>query len=315
MSEAVIVTRDLTKKYGDFTAVDHLDLTIVKGEVFGLLGPNGAGKTTIILMMLGLTEPHEGLVKVLGFDPQRHPLSVKARVGYMPDQVGFYDELTGRENLVYTAKLNGFPRKEAYERIEEVLALVGLVDVASHRVATYSRGMRQRLGVADVMLKRPEIIIMDEPTQGLDPEHAHEFLNMVRDLKKAGITILLSSHLLEQVQAVCDRVGLFSHGKMVLNGTVPQLARQVLGKAYRVDLMVEKPDAALLNALKEVPGVVSVDAADGQLTIETNEDLRAEVARVVVNHGGRLLMMGMQTQSLDAIYTKYFEEVEHGFRS
>jgi ABC-2 type transport system ATP-binding protein len=315
MSEAVIVTRDLTKKYGDFTAVDHLDLTIVKGEVFGLLGPNGAGKTTIILMMLGLTEPHEGLVKVLGFDPQRHPLSVKARVGYMPDQVGFYDELTGRENLVYTAKLNGFARKEAYERIEEVLALVGLVDVASHRVATYSRGMRQRLGVADVMLKRPEIIIMDEPTQGLDPEHAHEFLNMVRDLKKAGITILLSSHLLEQVQAVCDRVGLFSHGKMVLNGTVPQLARQVLGKAYRVDLMVEKPDAALLNALKEVPGVVSVDAADGQLTIETNEDLRAEVARVVVNHGGRLLMMGMQTQSLDAIYTKYFEEVEHGFRS
>ncbi len=315
MSEAVLVARGLTKKYGDFTAVDHLDLTVLKGEVFGLLGPNGAGKTTIILMMMGLTEPNEGSVKVLGFDPQRQPLSVKARVGYMPDMVGFYDELTGWENLIYTAKLNGFPRKEAYQRINEVLAEVGLVDIANNRVATYSRGMRQRLGVADVMLKRPEIVIMDEPTQGLDPEHAHEFLDMVRELKKSGITILLSSHLLEQVQAVCDRVGLFSHGKMVISGTVPELARKVLGKAYRVDLMVDKPDPALLQALKEVPGVVSVEANDGQLAIETKEDLRAEVARVVVNHGGKLLMMGMQAQSLDAIYTKYFEEVRHDIRS
>ncbi len=315
MSEAVLVTRGLTKKYGDFIAVDHLDLTIFKGEVFGMLGPNGAGKTTIILMMLGLTEPNEGSVKVLGFDPQRHPLSVKARVGYMPDQVGFYNELTGRENLIYTAKLNGFSRREAYQRIDEVLDLVGLADVAEQRVGTYSRGMGQRLGVADVMLKRPEIIIMDEPTQGLDPEHAHEFLDMVRELKRSGITILLSSHLLEQVQAICDRVGLFSHGKMVLSGTVPELARQVLGKAYRVDLMVEKPDPAILQALKEVPGVVSVEASDGQLAVETKEDLRAEVARVVVNHGGKLLMMGMQAQSLDAIYTKYFEEVGHVVRS
>ena len=315
MSETVIVTKGLTKKYGNFTAVDALDLTIHKGEVFGLLGPNGAGKTTIILMLLGLTEPNEGSVRVLGFDPQRQPLSVKARVGYMPDQVGFYDELTARENLIYTAKLNGFSRKEAYQRIDEVLADVSLADLAEHKVATFSRGMRQRLGVADVMLKRPEIIIMDEPTQGLDPEHAHEFLDMVRNLKKSGITILLSSHLLQQVQAVCDQVGLFSNGKMVLRGTVPELAKQVLGKAYRVDIMVEKTDPALLQALKEVPGVVDVVTTDGMLAVETREDLRAEVARVVVNHGGRLLMMGMETQSLDAIYTKYFEEAGHGFRS
>ena len=315
MSETVIVTKGLTKKYGNFTAVDALDLTIHKGEVFGLLGPNGAGKTTIILMLLGLTEPNEGSVRVLGFDPQRQPLSVKARVGYMPDQVGFYDELTARENLIYTAKLNGFSRKEAYQRIDEVLADVSLADLAEHKVATFSRGMRQRLGVADVMLKRPEIIIMDEPTQGLDPEHAHEFLDMVRNLKQSGITILLSSHLLQQVQAVCDQVGLFSNGKMVLSGTVPELAKQVLGKAYRVDIMVEKTDPALLQALKEVPGVVDVVTTDGMLAIETREDLRAEVARVVVNNGGRLLMMGMETQSLDAIYTKYFEEAGHGFRS
>ena len=315
MSETVIVTKGLTKNYGKFTAVDHLDLSINKGEVFGLLGPNGAGKTTIILMLLGLTEPSEGSVRVLGFDPQRQPLSVKARVGYMPDQVGFYDELTARENLIYTAKLNGFNRKEAYQRISEVLVDVNLADLSEHRVGTFSRGMRQRLGVADVMLKRPEMIIMDEPTQGLDPEHAHEFLDMVRNLKKSGITILLSSHLLQQVQAVCDRVGLFSNGKMVLSGSVPELAKKVLGKAYRVDIIVEKSDPALIQALKEVPGVVNVETTDGMLSVETREDLRAEVARVVVNNGGKLLMMGMETQSLDAIYTHYFEEAEHGSRS
>jgi len=315
MSETVIETRGLTKKYGAFTAVDNLDLTITRGEVFGLLGPNGAGKTTIILMLLGLTEPTGGEVRVLGFDPARQPLSVKARVGYLPDMVGFYDELTARENLIYTAKLNGFSRREAYTRITECLSDAGLLDVADHRVGTFSRGMRQRLGVADMMLKRPELIIMDEPTQGLDPEHAHEFLQNIRTLKEAGITVLLSSHLLQQVQEICDRVALFSEGKMVLNGTVPELGKQVLGKAYRVDIKVQKPTPTLIGALKEVPGVVNVQMNHDNLEVETTEDLRAEIARCVVNQGGNLLQLGIESQSLDIIYTHYFEEVGHGNRN
>jgi ABC-2 type transport system ATP-binding protein len=230
MADPVIVTQSLTKRYGDFLAVDQLDLTVQRGEVFGLLGPNGAGKTTTILMILGLTEPNAGSVHVLGMDPSRYPLSVKARVGYLPDQIGFYDELTARENLIYTARLNGLSRQEAYQRIVDVLFRVNLADVADHRVGTFSRGMRQRLGVADVLIKKPKVIILDEPTQGLDPEGAREFLQMIRALKEEGITILLSSHLLYQVQAVCDRVGLFSHGQMVLSGTVESLAKQVLGR-------------------------------------------------------------------------------------
>ncbi len=315
MSDIVLETKGLTKKYGTFTAVDSLDLTIQRGEVFGLLGPNGAGKTTIILMLLGLTEPTEGEVRVLGFNPARQPLSVKARVGYLPDMVGFYDELTARENLIYTAKLNGFSHREAYQRIAEVLEEVGLLDLSDHRVGTFSRGMRQRLGVADVMLKRPEMIIMDEPTQGLDPEHAHEFLQTIRSLKENGITILLSSHLLQQVQEICDRVGLFSAGKMVLNGTVTELGKQVLGKAYRVDVRVENPGSDLIEALEKIPGVVTVQSKNDRLEVETSADLRAEVANTIVNHGGKLLMLGMETQSLDTIYTTYFEEVDHGKRN
>ena len=312
MSEWIIETRDLTKLYGTFKAVDSLNLQIRPGEVFGLLGPNGAGKTTTILMLLGLTDPSSGSVSVLGFDPTRQPLSVKARVGYMPDLVGFYDDLTARENLVYTAKLNGIPRPEAARRIDAALAKVELSDRAEKCVATFSRGMRQRLGVADVLIKQPELIIMDEPTQGLDPESAHEFLQMVRDLKEAGITLLLSSHLLHQVQEVCDRVGLFSEGRMLLSGTVPELGRQVLGGAYRVHLEVEGNSAPVEDALLKVPGVVRVTRGDGRsYEVETHADQRADIAAALVQAGFRLLALGIETQSLDAIYTRYFEEVGH----
>jgi ABC-2 type transport system ATP-binding protein len=313
MAEPVILARSLVKRYGDFTAVDHLNLSIMPGEVFGLLGPNGAGKTTTILMILGLTEPSAGSVRVLGFDPARQPLRVKARVGYLPDQVGFYDELTARENLTYTARLNGLPRQEAAARVGAALEQVGLQAVAEHRVGTFSRGMRQRLGVADVLIKNPQVIILDEPTQGLDPEGAREFLDLIRDLKRAGITILLASHLLQQVQAVCDRVGLFYQGRMVLDGTVEALAQRVLGGAFRVHLQAEGPPEALGKALRAVPGAVQVNRlATGAYLIEAQRDLRAEAARAVVNSGAQLLRLDVEAQSLDDIYTHYFQEVEHG---
>lgn len=312
MSDLVLETKDLTKRYGDFVAVDHLNLAVKEGEVFGLLGPNGAGKTTTILMLLGLTEPTEGQVRVLGFDPSRQPLSVKARVGYMPDQVGFYDELTARENLAYIAKLNAIPRSEMEARIDEVLERVRLDDVAEKRVGTFSRGMRQRLGLADVLIKRPQLIIMDEPTQGLDPELAREFLGLIRELKEEGITILLSSHLLHQVQSICDRVGLFNHGRMVLQGTVPELARKVLGGAYRIQIQVDGPVTKLQNALQSVPQTVQVRCLDGNLyEVEAKSDVRADAASAVIQAGGRLQALNVEQQSLDDIYTRYFKEVKH----
>jgi ABC-2 type transport system ATP-binding protein len=312
MTTPVIETHGLTKLYGDFKAVADLNLTVNEGEVFGLLGPNGSGKTTTILMLLGLTEPSSGSVRVLGFDPEREPLKVKSHVGYMPDQLGFYNDLSARENLIYIAKLNGLRRDEAYRRIDEVLARLGLQHVADHPVGTFSHGMRQRLGVAEVLLKKPRLIIMDEPTQGLDPEAAREFLEIIQGLKKDGITVLLSSHLLYQVQAVCDRVGLFRLGHMVLEGTVTELAQQVLGGAYRIEVEVANPSPDLESTLRQLPGVVDVKPAqNGRLELEATSDLRADAARLVVESGGQLLSLDIEEPSLDEIYARYFQEVEH----
>ncbi len=307
MSKIVLESQGLTKRYNGFVAVENLDLTVHQGEVFGLLGPNGAGKTTTILMLLGLTEPTAGSVRVLGFDPVRQPLMVKARVGYLPEQLGFYEWLTARENMTYTARLNGLSRSEAQARISAALAQVGLEDVADHRVATFSRGMRQRLGVADVLIKQPQLIIMDEPTQGLDPEGAHEFLDIIRRLKSEGITILLCSHLLHQVQAVCDRVGLFHRGHMVLEGTVRELAQQVLGGGYRIHLEVEGPDG-LEEPLRRLDGVQNVRRYDKRYELEAQDDLRAEAAKAVVEAGGRLLSLAVEAPSLDEVYTRYFQQ-------
>jgi len=312
MDDVMIEAHGLTKRYGNFTAVDNLDLVVRRGEVYGLLGPNGSGKTTTILMLLGLTEPTAGTVRVVGFDPARQPLSVKSRAGYMPDEVGFYDELTARENLAYIARLNGIPRAEADRRIATALDRVGLSDVADKRVGAFSRGMRQRLGVADVLIKQPQLIIMDEPTQGLDPEGAREFLQIISSLSRDGITILLSSHLLYQVQAVCDRVGLFHRGRKVLEGSVSELAQQVLGGAYRVGVQAVGPAEKIAAALRAVPGVVEVTqpVAD-RYELRAVADLRAEAAEAVVKAGGRLLSLAVETPSLDDIYARYFQEVEH----
>ena len=311
MNNLVLETKNLTKQYGDFVAVDNLNLSIKKGEVFGLLGPNGAGKTTTILMLLGLTEPTKGQVRVLGFDPARQPLSVKARVGYMPDQVGFYDELTARENLIYIAKLNGIPRDQIRNRVEAAIERVHLTSVIDKRAGTFSRGMRQRLGLADVLIKNPQLIIMDEPTQGLDPELAHEFLNLIQSLKEEGTTILLSSHLLHQVQVICDRVGLFSKGCLVLQGTVPELARKVLGGAYRVQIQADGSAAKLRKALEDLREVNKVKLANGGFEIEAQRDIRADAADAVIKAGGRLQGLNVESQNLDDIYTRYFEEVSH----
>jgi ABC-2 type transport system ATP-binding protein len=314
MNASVLETYDLTKRYRGFTAVDKLNLMVRQGEVFGLLGPNGAGKTTTILMLLGLTEPTEGTVRVLGLDPARQPLSVKARVGYLPDQVGFYDRLTARANVTYTARLNGLHGTQARERIDAALAHMGLSAVADKPVSTFSRGMRQRLGLAEILIKQPQLIIMDEPTLGLDPEAAREFLETIRDLKASGSTILLSSHLLHQVQAVCDRVGLFSRGQMVLEGAVEDLAARVLGGAYRVHLEAEGP-GSLEEALQKLPGVMRVQRASERIyQLEAQADVRAETAQVVVSSGGRLLSLNIELPSLDEIYARYFQkEVQHGY--
>ena len=304
--DAVIEAKDLTKNYGSAAAVDHISFTVGRGEIFGLLGPNGAGKTTTILMLLGLTDISDGEVRVLGFNPAREPLSVKRRVGYLPDTVGFYDNLTAADNLRYTARLIGFRMAEREKRIADALQRVGLAEFADKRVGTYSRGMRQRLGLAEILMKGAQIAILDEPTTGLDPQATAELLDIIRGFKTEGVSVLLSSHLLERVQSICDRVALFSAGRIALIGTVAELGREVLGGGYVVD--IEADGAGLGDRLALIPGVSGVEKTGmGKLRLHADRDVRPEAAAEVVAMQGRLKFLGVQEPSLEAIYTRYFE--------
>jgi ABC-2 type transport system ATP-binding protein len=306
MSEKVIEASYLTKLYGQAKAVDAISFSVGRGEIFGLLGPNGAGKTTTILMMLGLTEVSEGTVRVLGHDPQREPLVVKRLIGYLPDSVGFYDNMTARENLAYTARLAGFRAAERERRVSDALARVRLANVADKRVGTFSRGMRQRLGLAEILMKGAEIAILDEPTSGLDPQSTEEFLDMIRALKADNVTVLLSSHLLDRVQRVCDRVALFKDGKIALIGTVGELADQVLGGGFAVE--VEAAGANLGDHLRAIPGVLSVEEPGPErYRMVADHDVRPEAARAVVGAGGALRRLSVEEPSLDAIYSRFFQ--------
>ena len=228
--QIIIEAEELTKKYGIQIAVNHLTLQIQPGEVFGFLGPNGAGKTTTLLMFLGLTEPTSGKVRVIGFDPTREPLRVKERVGYLPENVGFYDDMDARQNLRFIARLNRIPDGVSGKRIEELLRVVGLFEEGGKKVGTYSKGMRQRLGIAEVLIKEPKLIFLDEPTIGLDPDGTNRMLDLIHSLsREKNITIFLSSHLLDQVQRICDRVGIMIKGNLVAVGPIQELARKKLG--------------------------------------------------------------------------------------
>ena len=310
-----IRTRKLTKRYGDLVAVDHLDLEIHSGEIFGLLGQNGAGKTTTILMLLGLTEPSDGEAWVVGLDPARHPLEVKRRVGYMPDSVGFYSDLTGRENLRYTARLNRVPDELAETTIDEVLEQVGLTDRANDLTDTYSRGMLQRLGIADALVKDPDVLILDEPTTAIDPLGVTEVLLLLRRLvEERGLAVLLSSHLLNQVQSVCDRIGIFASGRMIGNGTIAELADRFGDGAAHVEAGFEFENTAdaerapgLLRAIEGVVDVKSGPRPEDPWLVTVRPPsaggaVRQAILSVAAAEGLHLVSMRQIVPSLEEIY-------------
>lgn len=227
---AVIETEELTKKYGRHPVVDHLTFKVEEGEIFGFLGPNGAGKTTTLLMLLGMTEPSGGKARVLGCDPVREPLKVKRSAGYLPENVGFYHDMTARENLTFVARLNNLTDSEASAKIDAALEAVKLADEGEKLAGAYSRGMRQRLGIAELLIKEPKLVFLDEPTIGLDPDGINRMLDLIVSLsREQGISVLLSSHHLHQVQRICNRVGILSKGKLVAIGTIEELAKLKTG--------------------------------------------------------------------------------------
>ena len=322
MAGNIIELNDLTKRYESFTAVDKLNLTVRKGEIFGLLGPNGAGKSTTILMMLGLTEPTSGSVRVCGIDPTTNPIEVKRRVGYLPENVGFYYDRSGSENLMFTAQLNRISGKEATQKVKQLLVRVGLADAAEKRTGKYSRGMIQRLGLADVLIKNPEVIILDEPTLGIDPGGVREFLQLIVELsKKEGITVLFSSHDLHQVQQVCDRVGLFVSGKLLAEGDIQTLSKKLFNNSpYIIEAGISQPvtDSSvnsgkkyttewLTALLHHINSVTSVNIKDDIFQIECSSDITSDIAKAIVESGAGLYYLNKKEYGLDDIYYRYFE--------
>ncbi|HEX6147355.1 MAG TPA: ABC transporter ATP-binding protein [Acidimicrobiia bacterium] len=303
-----IRSKGLTKTYGELNVVDRLDLEIEAGEVYGLLGPNGAGKTTTILMLLGLVEPTKGTIKVLGLDPRRYPLEVKRRVGYLPDAVGFYDTMTGRQNLRFTARLNGLDDFEGH--IDSLLELVGLADAADQAAGEYSRGMKQRLGVADALVKSPSVLILDEPTTAIDPEGVIEMLALIQRLaKEEGVTVLLASHLLHQVQTVCDRVAIFVKGKVVAQGTPHELAAVDKSTKVKVEFRIDGDPARSRQQLESLPNVGEVEAGKipGSWVAELEAGSLPATVGGLVAGGADVVGVHRLDEDLETIYRRYFE--------
>ncbi|HUF41146.1 MAG TPA: ABC transporter ATP-binding protein [Verrucomicrobiae bacterium] len=307
---AVVETKNLSKRYHDKLAVNALSLTVEEGEIFGFLGPNGAGKTTTILMLLGLTEPTSGQVSVCGFNPTTQSLEVKRRVGYLPENPGFYDDISARENLLYMARLNRIPEDEARRRTVEVLDQVGLPDDGRRLVREFSRGMKQRLGIAEVLVKKPVAVILDEPTLGIDPDGAIRILELIAALNREhNLTVLLSSHQLQQVQQICSRVGIIVKGKLIVQGQMDTLGKAILkGREWNFLLEVRGEADGLDRELLGIPGVDEIEKRDTGWFLRCTQDVRAEVVSAVLRRKLQLLQLRIEDPTLEEIYLKYFRE-------
>ncbi|GAA0929936.1 ABC transporter ATP-binding protein [Kribbella koreensis] len=280
----------LTKRYGDTLAVDGVDLTVLPGEVYGFLGPNGAGKTTTLRILTGLICPTSGTVRVLGGAPGQ--AQVLARTGSMIESPAFYPYLSGLDNLRVLAEYADVPRP----RIDEVLALVGLADRARDRFSTYSLGMKQRLGVAAALLKDPELVILDEPTNGLDPAGMRDMRRLIRELGADGRTVLLSSHLLGEVQQICDRVGIISEGRMVAEHTVDELRTEQ-------ELVIRAtPRENARSLLIEALGAAAVHLYDETLRVKVAPDRAAEVNRLLVDAGIAVSELHSTERALEDVF-------------
>ncbi|MEM0240400.1 MAG: ABC transporter ATP-binding protein [Candidatus Nezhaarchaeales archaeon] len=303
MKRVVVETVNLTKEYNGFTAVKNLNMKVYTGEIFGLLGPNGAGKTTTILMLLGLIPPTRGEAWVDGYSVTRDTIEVRKRVGFVPENIGLYDDLTARENLSFTAELNGITGEEKRKRIDELLEKVGLKDWADERVSKFSRGMKQRLAIADALIKRPKVLMLDEPTAGIDPAGAEYVLSLIKKLsREEKVTVLMSSHQLYQVQKICDRVAIMNRGELVAVGSVEDLAGREKITEAEFDVVSED----LIQAVWDLEGVKDVIKMGNKLIVRAERDLRREIARLALDKGSLVLELKLRIPSLDELYVKYF---------
>ena len=265
-SETVARCVDARKAYGDFTAVDGVTFEIARSEIFGLLGPNGAGKTTLISLLAGILPLDSGTIEVAGFDVKRAGVAMKRAIGIAPQELAIYPRLTGRENLAFFGELYGLRGAELKARTDGMLALVGLSDRADSRAETYSGGMKRRLNLAAGLMHSPQLLLLDEPTVGVDPQSRNHIFEGVRALNRQGLTILYTSHYMEEVEALCDRVGILDGGKLIACDTIPNLVAGLGGAMIEVGLESGRVSAELLNGLRKLSGVERAEIAPAKDT-------------------------------------------------
>ena len=310
MVENVIETFDLTKRYGDFTAVDSLDMAVQKGEIFGFLGPNGAGKTTTILMLMGLSVPTSGKATVAGYDIIESSRDVRRVASVLPEYSSLYGELTAAQNLEYVGKLNDLTKDVREERIGEMLKIVGMSEWAHEKYEKFSRGMKQRVGIAAALVKQPELVFLDEPTLGLDPVGTKEVRELIIRLnREQGLTVVLTSHMLNEVQMTCDRVGIINKGKLIVMDTLENLTKEMTGgKERNVEFMLSEVPQGLVGNLEAIEGVKSVTREGDQLFVYGGIESDYEVSKMITDNGAVILLMRPKEYSLEEIFMKYYEE-------
>ena len=299
MQSPVIQTEGLTKSYGDRVAVNHLNLTVTSKQIHGFLGPNGAGKTTTIKMLVGLLRPDSGSLKILGTDAAGDKPKIRQRIGYMPELPKFPKHLTGLELLDVYGRMYGMPKTQRRTQSQQLLKLVGLEGRGKDKIGKYSKGMQQRIGIAQALLNDPELVILDEPSIGLDPVGMVEVRDMVKGIVKGGQTVFFSSHLLAEVQQICDHVTIINFGNMLFTGTLDEVTTKA-GPNRRLVIEVQKSSDAILQALKTLT-FATVEATNNTYTLalKTTNDVRADVSRAVSNAGGVILRMEEQGGGLE----------------
>ena len=310
----VIETTDLTKVYGSggeaVTAVDHENLRIKRGAIFGILGPNGAGKTTLVMMLTGLTLPTSGTAKVVGYDIVRESLQIRKRVGLLPEDFGFYDHLTATQNLRYIAALNDIPKEERNERIAEILKVVGLDEFKERKVDGFSKGMKQRLAIAQTLIKDTELLIFDEPTAGVDPEGAKTFKDLVSKLnKEQGKTIVLCTHLLYEVGPLCTDVAIMNRGRFVIQGKVAEIVERMMAEeGYRIEVEARGDVGAFVAELKKLREITSLEVKGNIISLKATSDVRAEInRRAAVIKNLEVLSIRRAEPSLEDLFMKYYQ--------
>jgi ABC-2 type transport system ATP-binding protein len=303
-TDAAVVFTAVHKRYRDTTALDGLDVVVARGEIFGLLGPNGSGKTTTVNLLCGLLAPTSGAIAVLGHDVTRNPAAVRPLLGVVPQETALYGELSAERNLRFHAELYGVPRAQRAERVRQMLELVGLWDRRSQPVKTFSGGMRRRLAIARAMLHNPAILYLDEPTLGVDVSNRCVVWDYIRELKRRGTTVLLTTNYLEEASELCDRIAILNHGKAVAVGTPASLRRRIGGSVLEMELSVTPP-SELVDLVRFMRGVVAVEVAGTRLAVTYNEgDETAALVLNAVTDRCQLRQVSQRESSLDEVFLR-----------